>query len=336
MSSKLIRKIFLVLGLALFGSILYREGWENIKNALLQIGWWWIGICALAIIWQISHTLAWHQILKFSAHRLPFLNLFKLKIIAEAVNMIAPTANIGGEMSRAYILKDEIPISDSISSVVVDKTLDNITKLLFNSIGLFVSVLFIPIPEAWIWGSVAYLIFALFVCIALVWVQLKGMTGWVSKVANWIPKVRDALEKQKEKLASLDGNFKSIYTKGLKNLTFATCFHLLGRTLGTVEIWLVMYLLGAPIGFLEAFFIATVVNIVMGALFLIPGQWGALEYVTLALVQLIGFTPTIGASLAIIRRIRRVAITGLGIAFFYFYGERKKIPTQPVKTVSNT
>jgi uncharacterized protein (TIRG00374 family) len=325
MSSKLIKRIFLILGLVLFGGVLYKLGWDELKTAMRQIGWWWFVIFSLAIVWQIFHTLAWHQILKFSNHRLPFINLFKLKIIAEAVNMIAPTANVGGDMTRAYLIKDQIPISDGISSVIVDKTLDNITKLLFNSVGLFLSVLFISIPTAWIWGSIAYLIFALIICIVLVWVQVRGVTGWVLKMANWIPRVKKELEKQKEKLASLDGNFKEIYSKGIKNLVYATACHLIGRTLGTVEIWLIMYLLGAPVSFMGAFFIATIVNIVMGALFLIPGQWGALEFATLFFVKLLGFTPEIGASLAVIRRIRRVAITGTGILFFYYYGDKAKI-----------
>lgn len=320
MSSKLIRNIFFALGLALFGYFLSTNlTWEELKNALTTVGWWWGIIFTLAIVWQACHTLGWHWILKFTNHRLPFLKLFKLKIIAEAVNMIAPSANLGGDTARAYLLKDDIPISDGISSVVVDKTLDNVTKLLFNSLGLLLSVIFIPIPVAWIWGSVAYLFIVLLFCAALIWVQLRGVTGWVLKVSNLIPRLGRALAKQKEKLESLDGNFKDIYSKGLKNLAFATCWHLTGRTLGMLEIWLVMYLLGAPIGLLEAFFIATVANIAMGALFLIPGQWGALEYVQLELVKLIGFTPEIGAAMAVIRRIRRVALTGIGILFFYYF-----------------
>ncbi|RMG78555.1 MAG: TIGR00374 family protein [Bacteroidetes bacterium] len=333
MSSKILRNLFFGVGILLFGALLYNLGWDNLLKALRQIGWWWVALLAMAITWQACHTLAWHHILRFSSHRLPFFRLFRLKIVAEAVNMIAPSANIGGETARVFLIKKDIPTSDGISSVVVDKTLDNVTKLLFNALGLLLSVLFIPIPDAWVIGSLIYLFIALLFAIALIWVQVKGITGWVSNIGGRIPRVKRWLEKQRQKLESLDGNFKDIYARGLPSLAIATLWHLVGRTLGMLEIWLIMHLLGAPVTLLEAFFIATVANIAMGALFLIPGQWGALEYVQLLLVKLIGFTPEIGASLAVIRRIRRVALTGLGLAFFYLFKNevpiKKAITPQP-------
>ncbi len=302
--------------------MIYDKGWREILDAVQLIGWWWFPIFALAIVWQICHTLGWHTVLGFMGHHLPFLRLFKLKVIAEAVNMVAPSANLGGDVSRAYLIKKNVPLEDGISSIVVDKTLDNITKLLFNSFGLLLTVIFIPIPDVWLWGSVGYLFVVLLFCTALVWVQLKGITGWLLKISNLIPRLKSALVKQEEKLNSLDSNFRGIYSKkGIKDLIIANCWHLVGRTLGTLEIWLVMYLLNAPIGFLEAFYIATIYNIVMGIFFLLPGQWGVLEVTTMYTVELIGFSPELGLSLGVIRRVRRLILTGMGLLFFYFFKE---------------
>ena len=238
--------------------------------------------------------------------------------------MIAPTATIGGDTAKAYLLKEEIPLKDGIAGVLVDKTLDNLSKMLFNIVGLLVAVFYISLPQDWIVGCVIFLVILFAVNTALLVFQIRGMKGAILKITKLIPPLKRQLEKRQEQLDSLDENLKDYYTKNPKSLIIASCWHIIGRVLGVVEIWLIMHLLGAPIGFIGAFFIASITNVVNGMFSFIPGQWGVSEEAQVLLVELLGFAKTIGLSLGIIRRIRRLFITAIGLLFFAVMGEEKK------------
>lgn len=324
MNKKVLQTIFFLLGLAIFVYLIYQLGLEKLFESLKQVGWYWIPILVLAITWQICHTLAWHEVLRFFEHRISFWKLFKLKMIAEAINMIVPSANLGGDTARASMIRPDVPLSGGIPSVMIDKTLDYISKMVFNIVGFSIALFFIEIPDAWFWGCTIYLSFIFVFYCLLVFIQIKGLTGGLFKITAIIPPLQKALLKRKEQLELLDKNLREAYTKGSINLIRAGLWHTLGRMLGVMEIWIVLWLLGAQTNFVEVFFVAAVVNVVNGVFFLIPGQWGVSEGAQVLLVQLLGYTTAIGLSLGIIRRIRRLALTGVGLILFMMYDQSNK------------
>ena len=79
----------------------------------------------------------------YPAHRLhvahhqldpPLHSLFMAKLAGEAVNQITPLANIGGEPLKAYLLKHQAPTSRGLASVVINKTAQVLTGLLFTTL----------------------------------------------------------------------------------------------------------------------------------------------------------------------------------------------------------
>lgn len=324
-SSKILQGGFFLIGLLLFIYLVAQLGWENLLNNIIAVGWWWLPMILLALTWQLFHTMAWWQVLISLQHKFPLGQLFKLKMIAEAINMVAPTANIGGDTVRAYLIKNRIPLSAGIPGVVIDKTLDYISKMVFNIVGFSIAVFFIDVPESWFWGCVIYLTFIFIFYALLIYVQIRGFSGWILKLGQWIPPLKKGIEKRKEQFELLDQNLKSAYTTRRYRLLLAGLYHMVGRMLGVFEIWLVLSLLGAYTGFIQVFFIAAVVNVVNGIFFIVPGQWGVSEGAQLKLVELLGFTATIGLSLGVIRRIRKLALTGVGLLFLLFF--KKDIDT---------
>ncbi|MEL6863944.1 MAG: lysylphosphatidylglycerol synthase domain-containing protein, partial [Bacteroidota bacterium] len=269
--------------------------------------------------WQLFHTYAWHEVLSFFGHRLSLGRLYKIKMIAEALNMLVPSGNIGGDTLRAHLLRDYAPLSDGIPSVMIDKTLEFITKLLFNIAGFSIALFFIDIPATWFWGCVIYLSLIFVFYALLVLVQVKGISGWMLRLTQLIPPLHRGLEKRKKQLQALDSNLKAAYTQGRLQLLMAAIWHTIGRMLGVLEIWLILWLLGASTNFVEVFFVAAVVNVVNGVFVLIPGQWGVSEGAQLMLVKLLGYSDAIGLSMGIIRRIRRLLLAGVGMVIFVLY-----------------
>ena len=329
---KHLKKIFFLIGIAIFGCLIYQLGWENISLSLVQMGWWWLPIFGLAMVWQVAHTLAWRQILMSLGHRPSIWQLIKLKFVADAVNMVAPSANLGGDMARAYLIKKELPLTAGISSVMVDKTLDAFVKLFFNFIGLVLTAIFIPVPTVWLWGAALVLLLVFAGNSLMVLLQLKGFTGSVKKVARFIPPLRRKLEKRGDKLNDLAGELRRMYLKSPGHLLRAAGLHTIGRSLGLVEIWGVLHLLGSPVDFLGSYYIASIMNLIQSAFLFIPGQLGVAEGGQALLLETLGYTAVVGLSLGLIRRIRRLVLTGVGL-LFYFY-QKKEMPAMASRPTS--
>lgn len=325
MKNKWFKRIFLLVGIAVLIYFIQKLGWQELLSNLQKVGWWSIPILMLAIVWNICHTLAWHQILKFMGHRLPLFKLFRLKMIAEAVNMTAPSANLGGETARAYLIKSDVPISDGLPSVIIDKTIDYIVKMLFNIIGLGISLLVIPIPTSWLIGCVIYLLIILIINGLWVNFQIKGLSGTAMKIARKIPPLQKFLESKKAQMATLDDNLKKSYTEGVRSLVLAGLWHTCGRMLGVLEVMLLMNLLGAEMTFIEAIFFSTIANVINGVFFLIPGQVGVSEGAQAEIAKILGFPMGIGFGVGVVRRIRKLILMGLGLFFFATYDKKEEL-----------
>ena len=156
MSKKLIQGIFFVLGVGVFIYLVTLLGWDNLLMRVKQIGWWWGPLVALALLWQLFHTQAWNEVLSFLGYRLGLWQLLKLKMIAEAVNMIVPSGNLGGDTVRAHLIRKQVPLNTAIPSVMVDKTLDFLSKMVFNIVGFILILFFIEMPAAVFWSCTIY------------------------------------------------------------------------------------------------------------------------------------------------------------------------------------
>jgi uncharacterized membrane protein YbhN (UPF0104 family) len=75
----------------------------------------------------------------------------------------------------------------------------------------------------------------------------------------------------------------------------------------------IMAVLGAPVDFIQALFIATIVTSANTAFFLFPGQWGVTESVHVLVLQSMGYPAAVGLSLGLIRRIRKLMFVGLAL-----------------------
>jgi uncharacterized membrane protein YbhN (UPF0104 family) len=79
---------------------------------------------------------------------------------------------------------------------------------------------------------------------------------------------------------------------------------------------IIMAVLKAPVNFIQALFISTVATAGNSAFFLLPGQWGVMEGVFMFVIQSLGYPAAVGLSLSVIKRIRKLLFTGLGLLLF--------------------
>jgi putative membrane protein len=84
-------------------------------------------------------------------------------------------------------------------------------------------------------------------------------------------------------------------------------WRLLGWLWGTVEVWLAFWLLGHPVGPVEAVILESLAQAVRSAGFVLPGGLGAQEGGILAGGLMLGIAPDLALAVALIKRARELA-----------------------------
>jgi glycosyltransferase 2 family protein len=82
-------------------------------------------------------ALGWQLTLGSHARKVGFMRVFAIRMAGETVNVTTPTAYVGGEPLKAYLLKRYgVPMVDGLASVITAKTTMTLAQVLFILLGL--------------------------------------------------------------------------------------------------------------------------------------------------------------------------------------------------------
>ncbi len=183
--------------------------------------------------------------------------------------------------------------------------------------GLILAFVFGQVPQPFLMPGILCVSITLLGIALLLAIQFKGINRILLAVTRLFPAWHKVIRARKETLQELDANLHSLYTQAGARLMLAGLLHFLGRIMGAFEVWLILWVLNIPLGFVDALFIAAMVTVVNTIFFLMPGQWGVTEGAHAVLLQGLGFHPGVGLSIGIIRRLRRMVFVLIGLIFFH-------------------
>ena len=89
----------------------------------------------------------------------------------------------------------------------------------------------------------------------------------------------------------------------------------LAHPIGVTEVALIMYLIGAPVSWLDALIIEALSQPIRAAAVVIPGGLGTQEWGGVALCRMIGMPEDVGATLLLLKRGRELVLDGVGLAY---------------------
>ena len=312
------------IGLLLFAYLIMRVGIGVVLESVSRFGAWFAAILIVGACWLFFQACAWSIIQNAYFQKVPFFRLFRVRIISDALNSLLPSASLGGDAARAYLIKKNVPLKEGIPGVLFDKTVEFVASTIFLAVGLLLGAIFIPMPEG--------LLAPTFICLAvttvglvlLIFFSVRGFYGIVLRISGVVPKVRRWVLNREEQVKALDGNLRLLYARANLKTAAALGLHILARLTGVVEIWLILKVLGVPADYVQAWFITAVVVISNTIFFILPGQWGITESASMLVLKSLGHPAAIGLTLSVIRRIRKLAFVCLALVFFM--SEKKGLP----------
>jgi glycosyltransferase 2 family protein len=310
--------------------LVWHIGPERIYEAASQLGL--VALLILLIpstIMYVVEAYGWKITLGPSAKHLPFWRVLAIRTAGEAVNMTTPTAYVGGEPVKAYLLKKHhVPMVQGLASVVIAKTTMTLAEVVFILLGIALAFWRVGTD-----GSSGQTITAALVSVgllvlvtaALVFVQQQGLFTWLLEVQKKMGLRIRYLEAREKKLRSLDRTILDFYRDN--RLTFCSSIGLffVGWLAEALEVYVIIYFLGGPAVALSAISISALSVFIKSSAFFIPGSLGVQDGGNMLLLRAFGYSDVTGITFALLRRFRELVWIGLGLLCLTFAGGRAAV-----------
>lgn len=298
-----------VLGLTTAILLVTLEGWQAVYSAIDHAGWallWLVPFHALPLLLDV---FGWRVLLsrRDPERRATTPVLFWIATIREASNRLLPLANIGGEIIGIRLLKWRgVAVAAAAASVVMEVLLTIVNQYVFIGLGA-VSLIATTARTSTLDSILIALAFSLPVPIVL-----SILLRYGNPFARLESLARKLLGEGAARLAAmidgfhLDLEIRALYARPAR-LLVAGAWQLLGLVVGSFENWLVLRLLGHPVGIADAIALEALTQAVRHAFFVVPGALGVQEGGLILLGGMIGLPADIGIALSLVKRMREIA-----------------------------
>ena len=310
-------------GFLLLVYLLLRIGAGTVLSHVARFGPWFLATVAIGLGWLFTQACAWYFVQSAHFKPVPLLPLFRAKIISDSLNTLLPSANIGGDAARAFLIRRYVPLTEGIPGVLVDKTIELSMGLVFLATGFLLSLIFLDLPRWMNVAAAACLGGSLAGVAVLIVFQMKGALWTLRRVDKVVPRVGRFVAKREENIRRLDRNLRLAYGRFDPRTVLAAVLHLSARIMGAVEVFVILRVLGNPVSFIESVFIAAGVSIVNTVFFVVPGALGVMESAQVFILRSLGSPAALGLSLGVIRRIRKLATIAVGLTLFALGREKR-------------
>jgi putative membrane protein len=308
-----LRPGLLAFGVLLLALLIVENDPAAIFAAMAQLSWGLlVVVCFPHSVVVLFDTLGWR--FAFARDVVPFRTLVVTRLAGEAFNAITPTATLGGEAVKAWLLRTTAPIPQAVSSVIVAKTTITIAQALFLLVGVALASWTVlpttPLLHAMQWLLVAEAL----ALAAFVVAQTRGILGRGAAALNRLGLPPALLAESR--LERVDDALARFYREEPRRLLLSIVCHFVAWVLGAVETYLILTFLGVETSWLAATVIEAIGAAVRLATFVIPASVGAVEGGFVATFLALGLPSSTALAFGLARRVREVAWVSLGLVAF--------------------
>ena len=324
------------MGAALLSYLVLRAGTDRLLDNVKQIGWGILLVLGLAGVSHLVKTWAWRLTLPGQFKKVSFSRTLGLRLVSEAIGQFGFVGQMVGDATRGSLLTSELPASDIVSSVALDRGLFMLSGLIVAIAG-FVALVFVPAVPRGLRVAASISAVVLLVLLALsVWAVRRGLPvlSGMARAASRLPWLKNWLQREESVIASAEQQLLNFHRQEPKAFWISTLLNFLAHGLAIAEVYLILWLMGSKVTVMGAFMLEALTKLINAVGSINPGNVGTYEGGNMAIVKVVGLAPAEGLTLGLCRRFRSIvwAIIG-GICLLYYSRSNRK--SQPREILGN-
>lgn len=302
-----VRRLTIAVTAALGGAVLFAYavrdvGWAEVAAGIRRVGWGLVPILLLAGLRFVLRAEAWRRCMPPHL-RIPFRQALTAYLAGDAIGNVTPLGLIASEPTKVFLTRHRLATREAASSLAIDVFVYSTTVVVMIAAGLAAVVATVPLPGGWP-QALALGILMLAGGVVVAWRLLGGT--W-SEARGARPRWRARLSALRESILAFSaGQPARLRATFLLHAGFHACAFL--------EVFLTLgWLLGAPPTLAQALIFTALDRVVIVAFKFVPFRIGVDEASSGGAALLLGWPPAIGVALAIVKKVRSLAWTGVGL-----------------------
>jgi hypothetical protein len=299
-------------GLVLLVVAVRQVGWPDVVVGIRSVGAWFLVIVLLGLARMGCRARAWRVCAEPS--ELPFRRALVATLAADALGNLTPLGLLASEPTKIALARTHLSSIVSVSSVAVENGFYTASVLAMLMGGAWVFLQQADVPAALERVGQAAVGAAAVVALVAVWMA-RWRPAVLSRIAQVGRRMLGRPAADADAMEALEARFYSVMdwpaARFARMLGWEAAFHLLALT----EVWLILRLLtggGATIA--DAFLLETAGRFITVAFKFVPYRLGVDELGSGTLAQVLGLGSTVGVTVALVRRLRILAINAAGLA----------------------
>ncbi len=297
--------ISLILGAILFGVVVRNVGWQGIWDTIILLsGPKGVLILLLTlVIWFVS-SIRFKRILDGMGHSLPILVLWPIYLASFAISFLMPMLILGGELFRAYVLRDrfDIPFQKGAASVLIERLLEMTVLFVIVVFGFVFFFLSVGLPSK----ELTYIALAIVVIVATLLIFFYITSFKNKSIVKFFSRGTG-----NGNILELEREVFSFFTFRNPRFWEGLMWSVLKNLAALARTWLLVIFLGKTLGLLPILSILSFFYISM--LIPIPAALGTHDAFQVFAFGALGAGASTGAAFALIIRAAELLLAVIGI-----------------------
>ncbi len=311
--------IFIVIGLLFYGWLLRDLGLGSIYADLRLVGWGLGVTISLEALARLANTLGWRATIDNCPRQLTLPKLFAARIAGEAIDYTTPSAQLGGQVVMALMVRQRLPIAAGLATVVIATFAEALGQIGFICGALLLSMRLAASFQKLFWPMVGGLLITLGLAAGLFYVQKQRPFFHLWKAAARLDLPALATIEVGHASQEADQMLLDFYRHDRLRLLFSCLCYLFAWSLGPVEIYLLLGFLGQKATVEVALLTEALGLLIERATFMIPAKLVSQEGGKALILGMLGYPPGIGFTVGLLRRIKELVWVLFGLCSLGIY-----------------
>jgi len=313
---KRLETLIIVLALAFYVWFLKHFGFAQVLDYVRLVGWGLSLTIALEAVARIFNTLGWRVTIRDCPPNLSFPELFAARISGEAVDYVTPSAQLGGHLGMAMMVRRKLPMARGLATVAVAGLAEAIGQIVFIFAALACSLPLVRQLHGLLWPVVAGSAVAIGLAIAFYFIQVKKpfATLWRAADKLDLPMMRG--DDLRHAADEADAMLLEFYARRRLRLAASCLCYLAAWSIGPIEIYILLHLLYEPVTVQTAVLVEALGLLIERATFMIPAKLVSQEGGKALILAMLGYSADVGFAIGFLRRIKEMVWVMLGLGIF--------------------
>ena len=283
--------------------------------------------CGLAAVWpaipvmmliegcaKLANTLGLRRVLPREGRGIPFLEIFRLTLEADAVNYLLPIASLGGNALMARGLMVRRSLSESVVSVTAANSAQIAAQFFLVLAGAALALAATPIPanlRPAVWGVMGL---SLVIVCFFALIMENGVFVFLSSLMRRFHIGIPYLLERERQVAALDVGLRDFMLRRRADLALSTLYFACGWAVSAAEIFVALRLMNVGFHWQQALALHALAVFIDGVVFFVPAKAGTQEGGKVLAFTAVGLRGSSGLTFGLLRRAREILWALIGCA----------------------